>query len=137
LEIAEKARDGWSKEFLKLQSEQGAALGAKFELGKLKKIIKIISHITAGRGNEAIQELLQPIPVVISLDIRYDDKSRIAAENEQLERLKKIVVDVVSSAKINREEKHDAPRSEKPSSEANPGTGQEDPGKAQARDTAD
>lgn len=65
------------------RQKSGEHMAAALERQKLQKILKIVGFITSGKSNEAIQELLEPMPVVIGLDIRFaDDATRKAAEKE-------------------------------------------------------
>lgn len=83
------------------QARKGRAITEGLDRAKLEKVLLIIGHITANRANEAIQELLKPLPFVFALDIRFaDDQTRIKVEEETLERLKKIVIDVVQGARL-------------------------------------
>jgi hypothetical protein len=93
--------------------------------------LEIVGHITAGRGNEAIQKLLEPMPVVIGLDIHFaDDKTRIASENETFEKLKDFIIQAVKGAEIKREGTNESPRGTEPPVEADRGAGTENPGEA-------
>jgi len=106
LQNANEKSKHWFDEYMKAQQEKGKAMGNAFEAGKQKKILAIIDHITAGRPNEAIQELLQPLPVVIGLDIRFsEDTDRIAYENDIFNKLKKNLILTIEGAKIERKEK--------------------------------
>lgn len=83
------------------EREKGSHIGERLEHQKQEKLLRIIGHITGGRGNEAIQELLEPMPVVLSLDIRYgDDKTRVAAEEEQLGQMKATLIKAIEGATI-------------------------------------
>lgn len=73
---------------------------------QLKKQLTIIDHITAGRASEAIQELLDPIICSLSFEVVYaDDNTRLAAEEELLQRIIKNVTNHLLQIKIKREEK--------------------------------
>lgn len=65
------------EEWIKAQQEKSSGMANGLELAKLKKQLEIVRLISAGEGSKAIIELLQPMPVVIGLDIRFaDDKTR-------------------------------------------------------------
>lgn len=94
----------WSDKWIESERAKGPAMADGIERTKLEKILRIIGYMTSGKVNEAVQELLEPMPVVIGLDIRFaDDKSRIASEDEQLEKVKQLVTTAVSGVKIQRE----------------------------------
>lgn len=89
------------KRYDQLMKSSNAGLADGMKIGQLEKKLLVIDHITAGRANEAIQEILKPLPLVFAVDVRFaDDKTRIAAEDELLERIKGIVVETVGKAKI-------------------------------------
>lgn len=94
-----------SENYQQLMKSSNEGLAQGMEIGKLQKQLLVIGLITAGKHDEAIQEILKPIPMVFSLDIRFaDDASRIKAAEEQLESLKKTVIDMVARAKLARKE---------------------------------
>ena len=93
----------WSDKWIESERAKGSAMADALTRQTLEKKLRIIGNITAGKSNEAIQELLEPMPVVIGLDIRFaDDKSRIAAEDEQLEKVKQLVSQAVATVKFDR-----------------------------------
>ena len=101
----EKTVERLKADRIKAEQEKTKGIGYALEREKQTKILRIIGHITAGRGNEAIQDLLEPMPVVISLDIRYaDDKIRTDAEEETFARLKGSLIKAIEGTKIQREE---------------------------------
>jgi len=102
-QTAESQAEHWKKQWVESEQSKGARMADSLERATLEKKIRIIDRITAGRGNEAIQELLQKMPVVIGLDIRFDEQSRIQAENEALERFKQTIIAAVQSAQMKRE----------------------------------
>lgn len=93
--------ESW-KDAMKANSQD---IAGKMELGKLEKLLLVVNLITAGKTNEAIQELLKPLPMIFKMDIRFaDDKSRIAAAEEQLEQLKELMIANVRTARLAKSE---------------------------------
>ena len=94
------------KQLIDQQIESSKGMADKFKVGQLDKQLRVIDHITAGRTTEAIQEILTPLPVLFTMDVRFaDDKTRIAAEDETFERLKKVLQEAVGGITIKREPK--------------------------------
>ncbi len=84
------------------RSSQGMA--ARADNLTHKKRLEVIGHITAGRVNEAIQAILEPIPMIFQMDVRFaDDKSRIAAEEQMLEQVVARVVKHVEGLRLKRD----------------------------------
>ena len=94
------------EQLMKADIENSKGLADKLKVGQLEKQLSVINHITAGRVNEAVQEILTPMPVLFKMDIRFaDDQSRIAAEDELLARLKKVIHAAVECVAVERETK--------------------------------
>ena len=45
--------------------QRGEAMSSSLKLGQAQKQLRVIGHIAAGRVNEAILEILTPIPIQI------------------------------------------------------------------------
>jgi hypothetical protein len=87
------------KELAESLQQRSAGLGNSLELAKTQKLLEIVNLITAGKANEAIQELLKPMPVVLGLDIRFaDDQTRVAARDEMFASLKKSLIKSIDGA---------------------------------------
>src|ERR1700722_13076886 len=96
LDNAKLTGENLLKELTEANMKAAGGIADKFKVGQLEKQLSVINHITAGRLSEAIQEILTPMPVLFTMDVRFaDDQSRVMAENELLAKLKKIVVDAV------------------------------------------
>lgn len=96
-----------TKLWMESRDAQGRVIGLSTQLETLQKRMLVVEHIAAGRTNEAILEMLRPLPMVFTLDIRMDDPTRKKAEDAMLEKVKKIVTDQVAAVAISREEKTD------------------------------
>lgn len=76
-------------------------MGDAFSVARLTKQMAVIEHITAGRHDEAIQEILKPLPILFNVDVQYaDDKTRIAAVEEMLEKVKKLACESIAGITI-------------------------------------
>ena len=94
------------KKLIEVEIEKSKGMGDKFKVAQLERQMSVINHITAGRVNEAIQEILTPTTMLFTMDVRFaDDTARIASEDETMERLKKLIGEAVAGVKIHREPK--------------------------------
>ena len=92
--------------WMEATQQAGKCLAYSSENAQLKKRLLVIDHITAGRVNEAIQEIITPLPMLFTLDVRFaDDKTRIAAEDETLAAVVKHVTEKLQEIKFKRPEK--------------------------------
>jgi hypothetical protein len=91
------------KDWINEAQKNGAHIAESMDLQKANKIIKIVKLITAGETDAAIQEILEPLPFIFQLNVRFaDDKTRNAAEDELMERLKKTLIETVQQVRIAR-----------------------------------
>ena len=91
----------WSDKWIESERSKGPAMADSMERASLEKKLLVIGHITAGRSNEAITEILTPLPVIIKLDIHFaDDKAQMAHEQEMLNKVKKTIAQAVDSVQF-------------------------------------
>ncbi len=82
-----------------------AAIADRFKIQQHEKKLLVIDHITAGRANEAIQEILKPLPVLFRMDVRFaDDKTRFAAEEELLKSVVHRITQMLEGLKLKKAE---------------------------------
>lgn len=99
----------WSDKWIESQRDKGSAIADKIKVEQLEKQLLVINHITAGRVNEAIQEILKPMPVLFSLDVHFaDNATKLRAEDELLEKVKAVMTDALKGVKLKREKHWEA-----------------------------
>lgn len=105
LKAVDESYKGLHENYRQLMKSSNAGLAQGADIEKMQKQLTTISLITQGKHDEAVQQILTPIPMIFSLDIRFaDDASAEKARDEQLESLKKLVITAVSNTKIVRKE---------------------------------
>ena len=81
--------------------QRGEAMSSSLKLGQAQKQLRVIGHIAAGRVNEAILEILTPIPILFGVEVAFaDDKSRIAVEEELFAALKQQAVEHIEGMQL-------------------------------------
>jgi hypothetical protein len=100
-EAREKSlQDKW----IKAERAKGPAMADGIERKKLEKQLRVIGYIAAGKSSEAILEILEPMPVLFTMQVAFaDEKTKLASEDEHLEKLKNVVIEAVKGAKLKRE----------------------------------
>lgn len=97
-------RDRAIEQLAEAYQHKGKAMSLQFDVEKLKKQNLVIGHIAAGRTNEAILEILKPMPVLFTMNVIVaDDGSREKAAQEMLDSVKGMVVSHLDNIKIGKE----------------------------------
>jgi hypothetical protein len=97
----EKQLDASKQMWLKEAQKSGPLMSAQFELLKTQKQLRIIQSMAQQKWLEAISELLDPNQVCFNIEVVYgDDKTRVAAQTEMLEQVKKKLNDTIASCTI-------------------------------------
>lgn len=73
----------WTEELNRSHEMRTAAIDA----AKLKKQLSIVAHIIAGRANEAITELLDPIIFNFKVEVNMGEEAHAAAQKEMLKQV--------------------------------------------------
>lgn len=99
------------KDWMAAIQENGKNIGPAMEVEKFKKQIEIIQHIAAGRKDDAILCLLDPIQMLFHMDVHFaDDKTHMAFQQETLDKCKDLLAETLKTIQLKPKPPNEQPK---------------------------